>query len=424
MLRKSQTRTVFILSLFFLSLTAPRAVFADVVTDWNEMLAMALRVAGAGPGAQPRPAAIVSAAVFDAVNGIDRKYEPYFVKQWAPGGARQEAAAAQAAYTALVNLYPLQKITFDGLLAASLDSIPGSAGNAESIARGRAWGEAVALAILEWRSHDGFNAVVPPYFGEMTPGVWRSVPDGTLPAAGPQVRFMVPFAMTHPAQFRPGPPPSLTSLEYAADVNEVKAKGRATGSTRTDEETEIARLWHAFVTSDENDVARSYVVPGAELVDTARMFALLNISIADAGIYVVDAKYTYNLWRPYHAIRLADTDGNPATDPDLAWTSLIQPTPNHQEYPSAHSSVVGSGLRVLMNLLGDDHEVVVKSPGYPSFAYTYQSFSAAAEGLQNARVWGGLHFRTACRIGGRDGFALADYIVDNFLTPRKSRGRH
>src|SRR4030095_11033602 len=108
---------------------------------------------------------------------------------------------------------------------------------------------------------------------------------------------------------------------------------------------------------------------------------------------------------------LADTDGNPATDPDLAWTSVIDPTPNHQEYPSAHSSVVGSGLRVLMNLLGDDHEVVVKSPGYPSFAYTYQSFSAAAEGLQNARVWGGLHFRTACRIGGRARFALAAYIV-------------
>ena len=132
-----------------------------------------------------------------------------------------------------MNLYPLQKITFDQLLAASLESIPGSAGNSQSIARGRAWGEAVALAILEWRSHDGFNAVVPPYFGEMTPGIWRSVPDGTLPAVLPQVRFMVSFAMTHPEQFRPGPPPALTSLEYAADVNEVKAKGRATLSTRT-----------------------------------------------------------------------------------------------------------------------------------------------------------------------------------------------
>jgi hypothetical protein len=424
MLRTSQTRTVFILSLFFLGLTAPRAVFADVVTDWNEMLTIALRVAGGGPGAQTRAAAIVSAAVFDAVNGIDRKYEPYFVKEWAPGGARQEAAAAQAAYTALVNLYPLQKIMFDRLLAASLESIPGSAGNSQSIARGRAWGEAVALAILEWRSHDGFNAVVPPYFGEMTPGIWRSVPDGTLPAVFPQVRFMVPFAMTHPAQFRPGPPPGLTSLEYAADVNEVKAKGRATGSTRTDEETEIARLWHAVATAEENDIARSYVAPGAELVDTARLFALLNIAFADASIYVFDAKYTYNLWRPYHAIRLADTDGNSATDPDIAWTSLIQPTPNHQEYPSAHSSISGSGLRVLMNLLGDDHAVVLKSPGYPSFTYTYPSFSAAAEGVQNARMWGGIHFRNSCRIGGRDGFALADYIVDNFLTPRKSRGRH
>jgi hypothetical protein len=414
----------FLIALAFLSLTAPRAVYADVVTDWNEMLTMALRVAGGGPGAQPRPAAIVSAAVFDAVNGIDRKYEPYFVKEWAPGGARQEAAAAQAAYTALVNLYPLQKITFDRLLAASLNGIPGSAGNSRSIARGRAWGEAVALAILEWRSHDGFNAVIPPYFGEMTPGIWRSVPDGTLPAVFPQVRFMVPFAMTCPAQFRPGPPPALTSLEYAADVNEVKAKGRATGSTRTDEETELARLWHVVATAEENDIARSFVAPGAELVDNARLFALLNIASADALIYVFDAKYTYNLWRPYHAIRLADSDANPATDPDPAWTSLIQPTPNHQEYPSAHSSISGSPLRVLMNLLGDHHPVVLKSPGYPSFTYTYPSFSAAAEGVQNARIWGGVHFRSACRVGGRDGFALADYIVANFLTPRKKHGRH
>ena len=414
----------FLIALAFLSPTAPRAVFADVVTDWNEMLTMALRVAGGGPGAQPRPAAIVSAAVFDAVNGIDRKYEPYFVKEWAPGGARQEAAAAQAAYTALVNLYPMQKITFDKLLAASLDRIPGSARNSQSIARGRAWGEKVALAILEWRSHDGFNTAVPPYFGEMTPGIWRSVPDGTLPAALPQVAVMVPFAMTHHAQFRPGPPPALTSYEYAVDVNEVKAKGRATGSTRTDEETEIARLWHAVATAEENDLARSFVAPGAELVDTARLFALLNIASADALIYVFDAKYTYNLWRPYHAIRLADTDGNPATDPDLAWTSLIQPTPNHQEYPSAHSAISTSGLRVLMNLLGDQHTVILKSVGYPSFTYTYPSFSAAAEGVQNARIWGGLHFRSACQVAGRDGFALADYIVANFLTPRKNRGRH
>ena len=148
-----------------------------------------------------------------------------------------------------------------------------------------------------------------------------------------------------------------------------------TGSTRTDEETELARLWRAVATAEENDIARSYVAPGAELVDTARLFALLNIAFVDASIYVFDAKYTYNLWRPHHAIRLADTDGNPATDPDLAWTSLLEPTPNHQEYPSAHSSVSGSGLRVLMNLLGDHLPVVLKSPGYPSFTYTYPSFS-------------------------------------------------
>jgi hypothetical protein len=371
-----------------------------------------------------RPATIVSVAVFDAVNGISRKYEPYYVKQWAPGGARPEAAAAQAAYTTLVSLFPAQKPTFDAQLAASLDKIPGSSGSSQSIEVGRAWGQRVALAILEWRRNDGYSGTPPPYFGGTGPGVWRSVPDGNLPASFQQIGTMTPFAMTHPAQFRPEPPPALTSPEYAADVNEVKAVGRATGAVRTPEQTDIARLWQATApTADENTIARDYVSPSAELVDNARLFALFNIALADAVIYVFDAKQTYNLWRPHHAVRLADSDGNPATEPDASWTSLIQPTPNYQEYPSAHAAISGAGLRILMHLFGDERPVVVRSPGYPNFTYGYPSFSAAAVGVQEARIWGGLHFRFATDVGGRDGFAIADYIVTNLLTPRQNRGR-
>ena len=258
---------------------------ADVVTDWNAMLSTTLRNAGITTGSQTRPAAIVQAAVFDAVNGIARKYEPYFVTEWAPGGARQEAAAAQAAYTALLGLFPAQKPALDTQLAASLAAIPGAEGDSESIERGRAWGERVALDILAWRSGDGFNAVVAPFFGGTVPGVWRSVPTGTLAAVFPQVAVMIPFAMTSHSQFRPGPPPALGSAEYAVDVNEVKALGRATGSTRTDEQTELARLWHAVAPIDENSTFSALLPDGLELVDKARIFALLNIAMADAYRY-------------------------------------------------------------------------------------------------------------------------------------------
>src|SRR4029453_1731379 len=153
-----------------------------------------------------------------------------------------------------------------------------------------------------------------PFCCGTTPGVWRSVPPAApnANAVFPQVAVMTPFAMNSHSQFCPGPPPALASAEYAADVNEVKAVGRATGSTRTAEQTDLARLWHAVSPADENATFNSLLPPGLELVDRARILALVNLAMADAYIYIFDAKYTYNLWRPYHAIRLADTDGNPA----------------------------------------------------------------------------------------------------------------
>ncbi|MCW3100974.1 MAG: hypothetical protein JWL77_6592 [Chthonomonadaceae bacterium] len=387
---------------------------ADVITDWNATLSGAIRTAGLLPGAQPRQAAVVQVSVFDAVNGIHRRYEPYFVTQKAPHNANREAAAVQAAYTALSGLFPTQQATFDAQLAASLAGIDASP---HSIAVGRAWGQKVALAILDWRSHDGYNLPGTPYFGSTVPGVWRSVPNGGVAALLPQLAVMTPFGMTSPWQFRPGPPLALASARYAADVNEVKAIGSATSAIRTAEQTNVAKLWAAFTTADLNALVRSLIPPDSELVDEARIFALVNIASADGIINVWDAKYAYNFWRPFHAIRLAASAGNPAVIPDPTWTSLVA-NPNHQEYPSAHATATGAALEMLANLLGEDNTVVVTASGFPTFMTSYSSFTAAALGVQNARVWGGIHYRNSVNVGGRDGIAVADYIFDNFLTPR------
>jgi len=359
--------------------------------------------------------------VFDAVNGIERRYEPYLVRERGPRHARADAAAAQAAYTTLAALYPAQIATFQSELAQSLANLPEQEDNSRAIERGLAWGEHVANLVLAARSVDGFSATAPPYFGGLQPGVWRSLPtatnpDGTLPAILPQFRFVTPFAMRSPDQFRPGPPPALTSAEYATDVNEVEALGRVNSTARTDEQTQLARLWNAVSTVDFFRGVRGVLPPESSLDENARLFALLSIAACDALISVFDAKYTYNFWRPYHAIRLADTDGNPLTEPDPTWMALIF-APRHQEYSSAHSIGAGAIMRVLFRVLGDEHAFVLSSPGYLSFTWTFSRFSDAAAQVQEARVWAGIHYHNSCRVGGAMGVTPGDYVVDHVLRP-------
>lgn len=396
---------------------------ADMVTDWNATLVAAATASTSTdlPPVAGRKAAIVQVAVYDAVNGIARKYEPYLVTERAPKGARQEAAAAQAAYTTLVALYPALTAMFDTQLAASLASLAGHEGHSQSIARGLAWGEHVANLVLAARSLDGFSATVPGYFGGTGPGVWRSLPtataaDGTLAAVLPQFRYVVPFAMTSPDQFRPGPPPALSSPEYAADVNETKAIGRVDSATRTDDQTKLAQLW-AAADLNEFRIAQQVLPHDASLIDNARLFALLGIEGCDAFIAVFDAKYTYNLWRPYHAIRLADTDGNALTDPDPNWTALIF-APRHQEYASAHGVFTGGFMRVLARVLGDKHTFTLGVPSIPTFTWTFDRFSDATAQVKEARIWAGIHYRNSVNVGAVMGVALGDYVVENVLLPR------
>lgn len=404
-----------------------RTVNADMVTDWNYNLEKAAKVAAQLPPIEARIAAIVQVAAFDAVNGIVGGYEPYLVTEPAPPGARAEAAAAMAACTALKALYPAQAATFDAELADSVASIPGHEGRSTSIARGLAWGQHVANLVLAARSLDGFSATLPGYFGSTTiPGIWRSLPtaanaDGTLPAVLPQFRFITPFALASPDQFRPGPPPALTSAQYAADVNTVKDIGRVNSTSRTDDQTKLAQLWQAVSIVDLMRGARGALSPNASLDDNARLFALLGMASCDSLIAIFDAKYTYNFWRPYHAIRLADTDGNPLTDADPTWTALVF-APRHQEYPSAHSIATGAFMRILSRTLGDEHSFVLSSPGFPSYTWTFARFSDAAEQVKQARVWAGIHYPNSTAVGGAMGIRVGDYIVDQLLRPIRGNG--
>jgi hypothetical protein len=365
--------------------------------------------------------------VFDAVNSIAREYTPYYVTELAPPGARAEAAAAQAAYTVLTVLYPSQATALNEHLAKSLVAIAGHQGNSQSIARGRAWGEYVANQILQLRSGDGWSATPPPYLGSLDPGVWRSIPfagnaDGTVAAAFVQVAILSPFAMSSPSQFRPGPPyaptlaEALATSEYAADLNEVKAIGRVDSAIRTSDQTELAFLWQAIGAIDENRAARSLVPPENSLVENARLFALLNIATCDALIASMDSKFAYELWRPHHAVRLADTDGNADTEADPNWTALIL-APRFPEYVSNHASITGAFMHTLARLLGDEQSFTLSSPNYPSFAWTFESCSDASDQAGEARIWAGIHYRHSCDVGQSVGHAVADYVLDNFLLP-------
>ena len=392
---------------------------ADEVADWNRQLQQSILTANTSPLATNRITAIVQVAVFDTVNGIERRYTPIHADFDAPPGASLRAAVVQAAYATLVRLFPAQANTLAARRAASLAAIVSQEGaqHSQSIIRGIEWGQQVADDILLWRSTDGFTPAPPPFLGGTNVGQWRPTPPGFAPGAGPQFAYMTPWAMTSPSQFRPSGPPPLTSAQYATDVAEVQEIGSSASGTRTADQTEIAVFWTANTAVSWNGLAISIAEQQhLTLSESARMLALLNVAMADAIIACWEAKYHYVSWRPVTAIRLADTDLNPATLADPSWTPLLV-TPAHPEYPAGHSTVSGAAATVLAIHFGDEVMFGLQSEILPGVTRYYARFSEAADEANDARVYGGMHFRSAVVDGRALGDAIGAFVTANVAQP-------
>ena len=416
---------VLVLGLF---VTLPAVGVADEVLDWNAVVQRAMGVA-ATPGALgPRLAAIVHVSMFDALNGIDRRFIPFHVDVEAPRGASRRAAVVYAAYTALVGLFPAQSDAFAEDLEASLAAIAADAAteNSESVALGRAWGEQVANEILAWRATDGLNPLGPGYPGSLDVGKWRPTPRPGANPGDPELPGLLgmfqtlgtttPFVIPNPSYFRPllGPP-ALASQEYADNVNEVKLVGEATSAARTANQTQAlaAPFWNGVA-------ATASVNRHLTLSENARLFALLNVAMTDAAIACWDSKYYFDLWRPITAIRLADTDGNDATTEQLDWTPLIV-TPPYPEYYSGHQSLSGTSQAILTAFFGALPMEGV-SPATPGVVRSWPTFAAAADEALLARIWSGIHFRFAMTDARVNAELIAAYVLEHAAQPL--HGKH
>ena len=395
---------------------------ADEVTEWNRiMFAAALQaVPPTSPLVMSRNAAIVQASVFDAVNGIERRYSPVHVPPAAPPGASRRAAAVQAAYASLVRLYASQQTALGLQRDASLAAISSGAAaeNSVSIARGIAWGQTVADAIWAWRSTDHFSPAPPPFTGGTAVGEWRPTPPAFLPGAGPQFAYMTPWVILSPSQFRPLGPPALDSARYTTDFLETKSMGSFSSTTRTADQTLASLFWNASTASYYWDtIAVSLAAQRhTTLSENARLLALLNVAMADAAIACWEAKYHYVAWRPVTAIPLAATDGNDDTTADPAWMPLFA-TPAHPEYPSGHSTVSSAAATVLADYFGEATSFSVDSDVMLGVVRSFPNFTAALAEIVDARVFAGIHFRSACNDGQATGAAVAQYVMSNAFQP-------
>ena len=390
--------------------TVQAASGGNAVIDWNRIMVASLATA-AVPGAPgTRLGAIVQAAVFDAVNGIEPQYSSIHVAPAAPRGASRQAAAAGAAHTALVAMFPLQKGNLDADLAASIAAIhPGEDASPTAIADGLGWGNSVAAQILAWRAADGFNTVLPPYVPGNSPGDWEPTPGGTGDPRFRTLAITTPFALTSPSQFRPDGPPALTSELYARDMAEVKAFGSATSAVRTATQAETAKFWQLdSPTGIWDRVADSLAEQNHfGLVRSARLLALVNVAEADAAIAVWDAKNKFNFWRPITAIGQAD------------WTPLLV-TPYFQEYPSGHSGTSGAAAAVLASFFGNHVEFTTTSSGLPGVQRSFTTFSSAIAQVADARVFAGFHFRFSCDDASAMGAHVANYARETLMKPIRS----
>jgi hypothetical protein len=398
--------------------SCPPAAASEAVMEWNQIALAATVTANQGPLPQIRSLAIVHVAVHDAVNAITRDYDTYLDLGRRAGGGSPDAAAIAAAHYALVKLFPSQATALNTARAASLAAHGVSTADA-----GIRIGELVAAAVVKRRSTDGSAQAQFPYIapGAGTPGVW--VPTSAAPALLPGWGRVTPWVIREVSHFRPDGPPPLTSRRFARDYNEVKEVGSFASLTRTADETEIARFWLASPSVIWNGIARDVVeAQRLGLSSSARLFALMYLAAADASIVCWDAKYTFNFWRPITAIQQGDSDGNDRTIADATWTPLF-PTPPHPDYLSGHATNSSAMAMILRRIAGDRPEwpIVAASPTNPGFERQWATFSEGVEEVIDARIFSGIHYRSADEDGARVGRAVAEHVMSRMLRPSKHR---
>jgi hypothetical protein len=417
-MRRSVASSLFITCIGVVNLISAIGVPArgDVVTDWNSAALNAIRAGSTAPPIASHALAILHASIYDAVNGITRSHEPYIVLSSGPASASREAAASAAAHATLVNLFPAATSNFDALHTAILATIS----NGPQKTAGITWGEFVASQILTARANDGSTTVVHPPGGS-GPGVWIPTPPAFLPYSLPQWGFVIPFAMNSSSQFRPPGPPALDSQRFAADYEEVKQLGAAVGSTRTADQTEIALFWADGAGTETppghwNSIAQTLSAARSTTMEqNARLFALLNIAMADAAICSWDAKYTFYFWRPVTAIAFAE--------PQLNWMSLII-TPPFPDYTSGHSTFSAAAAAVLPLFFGtEDLPFTIGSDFLPGVFRSFSTCEDAAEEAALSRIYGGIHFRSASEDGLLAGSSIGEWTATHYLLPKGNRSR-
>ena len=389
----------------------------SIIGSWNNALLNSIRTENTPPPLAARNLAMVHAAMYDAVNSITRTHQPYAFQSSFSGPASLEAAAASAGYQVSLSLFPSQSAAFQSLYNSRLNAIPDGPGKSAGISVGFD----AANAMLGLRANDNASLSVP-YIPSTDPGRWQRTPPFYRPPDLPQWPYVTPFTLTNGTQFRPAGPPALDSVRYAQDVNLTMSLGALNSTNRTAYQTESARFWSDFSNTVTppghwNQIAQSALTNlNFTLEEEARLYALLNLALADAGIVAWDAKYEFDLWRPVTAIQNADLDGNPATIADPGWLPLLN-TPSHPEYLSGHSTFSGAAASLLALFMGTDNVVFsIGSDGLPNVVRIYDSFSATADEIGLSRIWGGIHFLSADLDGLAAGNALGEYVFNNYLT--------
>jgi hypothetical protein len=395
---------------------APPAATADPVVQWNRFL-LGLQ---AMPGAQPATVhptydlAVMHTAIYDAVVAIHHSATPYLPFVHVNHDASVDAAVDAAAHDTLVRLYPALRTTIDQQYAATLAQVHDGVRETRGVRAGRL----AAAQLLAHRANDGSGAPPVALGSDPRPGVYQPTPPALAAPVFTQWPRVTPFVLRDANQFRPPAPPSLTSPKYAAAVNEVKVLGVATGSSRTPDQTQIGQFWNPPIWATWNAIAQEVAVARhATVADNARTFAVLNATFADSAIALYDAKYTYRLWRPITAIRLAARDGNPDTVADPAWTPL-SPTAPDPSYPGAHATISAAASAVLRSVYGNDVHFTVTSSALPGVTRSFASFTEAAAEASASRIYNGNHTRLDEAAGENLGHDVAAYVLRHrFLTP-------